>query len=118
MNGEQRLGGDILPDVMGVVPSSRAQIAHLRDLRRVSKEFEQAVDFILVHENWLRPLREHMNTSSPLTRFSYMRENNAKQDLPQYHTFRQPLRTWQPAGNDFCHRGPIVHSMTLVFVKC
>jgi len=73
---EQRLGGDILPYVMGVVPPSRAQIVHLRELRRVRKEFKQAVDFILVHENWLHPLRKHVNTPSPLTRFSYMREYN------------------------------------------
>jgi len=74
---EQALGVDLLPYVMSVVPPSRVQIAHLRDLRRVSREFKRAVDFILVDKNWLRPLREHVNTPpTHLNRFEYMREYN------------------------------------------
>lgn len=137
---EQRLGGDILPYVMGVVPPSRAQIVHLRELRRVRKEFKQAVDFILVHENWLHPLRKHVNTPSPLTRFSYMREYNfdgiviirTRVDWlfesvckSRSKIFRNIVLFVNHCGHDsllvlifVIVDWLIVHGMTLVLVKC
>jgi len=47
-----RLGPDILPYIMSVIPASRGQIAHLITLRRVCKDFKEAVDNCRDNHEW------------------------------------------------------------------
>ena len=47
------LGQDILPYVMGVVPASRYQIAHLSGLRLVCRDFKAAVDSCRQNREWM-----------------------------------------------------------------